>query len=201
MIDKLLRKILGEFHGILTKSGHPHLTELMGRFPALDRPLRQTDSTQFPVLEKLERYLVDVDSDYRHIVNCVIKLKSDLPWYQSYNESDFGKSFIQNYAYCELVGTRGPLNSDVVAGGLFVLGPGQLYPAHSHEAEEFYIPLIPDTLFQHCSGEDDPWINVCPGEVFHNRSWQPHAIKTQKKPMIVLYLWHGGKLVQKSRIH
>lgn len=202
MVDQHIA-FYGEFRDLLLSYVHPELKKLARYFPNVMEYRPVEPKTDFVVLQKLPGYLGFVDPAFAKFSNSFLNIWSQLQWFQSYTEADLSKAFIDNYAYCEIVGNRGPLFSEKFAAGIFLIGPDQLYPSHSHEACEFYFPLIPQTQFAHLDHDaaEIDWQSVQPGEFFYNQSWQPHAIRTGMKPMMVLYLWFGGVLVQKSTIH
>jgi Dimethlysulfonioproprionate lyase len=78
-----------------------------------------------------------------------------------------------------------------------MLGPETEYPAHSHEAEELYLPLAGRAWWR--SSESD-WRLRPPGTWIHHRSWTVHAMRTEREPLLAAYLWRAGDLSAKSRI-
>ncbi|MCH9664020.1 MAG: cupin domain-containing protein [Gammaproteobacteria bacterium] len=93
-----------------------------------------------------------------------------------------------NHAFVEVVGPDGHLAADNIRFGLFILGPGVYYPPHVHEAEEFYLILAGTAEWQQ---DDDAYRPVPPGQVVHNASMQPHAMRVRNEPLIVLWGWCG----------
>lgn len=120
-----------------------------------------------------------------------------LAWRQTYGAGDFGAKFLAGYGWSEFVGLRGPVASDRIACGVLVLAPGILYPAHSHEAEEVYLPVhgVADWM-----KGDGPFAAVPVGQGIHHPSWVPHAMRVGVEPVVALYLWRGGDLAAKSVI-
>jgi hypothetical protein len=127
----------------------------------------------------------------------LVSLASYLTWNQTYSAEDFGAGFLEKYGWTEFIGQRGPIASYRMACGVLLLGPEIEYPRHSHEAEEVYVPLTGPTLWQR---SDQDWTYRAPGRPVYHSSWVPHAMRTEKVPLLALYLWRGGDLVQKSRI-
>ncbi len=191
------RKLLTKVYAFLSGVDHPPLRTLLETLPAADSTIKSWAPVSFPVVNGIHGIIQKVDSRFSQLGECLEQLAIQLHWLQSYSKQDFGGVFLRNYAYTELVGLRGPWHSEVIACGLFIIGPGQIYPNHSHEAEEYYFPLIDGTEWQQNSGN---WVVKNAGDWVHNTSWQPHAIRTLENPMLVVYLWYGGKLVQKSKI-
>jgi mannose-6-phosphate isomerase-like protein (cupin superfamily) len=78
---------------------------------------------------------------------------------------------------------------------LIIIAANTSYPLHAHRIEEAYYILSGDAQWSH---DGEHWTRLAPGSVFHNRSWQSHAIRTGDQPMMAmgLYLppfgWEGG---------
>jgi hypothetical protein len=104
---------------------------------------------------------------------------------------------LQNYGWSEWIGQRGAFASDTIACGVLILGPETEYPAHSHEAEELYLPLAGHAAWR--SAESD-WRLRPPGAWIHHRSWTTHAMRTGAEPLLAAYVWRAGDLAAKSRI-
>ena len=111
--------------------------------------------------------------------------------------ADFGERFLQNYGWSEWVGQRGAFASDAIACGVLLLGPDIEYPAHSHEAEELYLPLAGHGWWR--SAQSD-WRLRAPGTWIHHPSWTTHAMRTGAEPLLAAYVWRAGDLTAKSRI-
>jgi len=107
------------------------------------------------------------------------------------------RNFLEKYGWTELIGLRGPITSNRVACGFLLLGPEIEYPQHCHESEEVYVPLTGQTLWQQ-SNQD--WVYRASGLPIYHASWALHAMRTETTPLLALYLWRGGNLVQKSRL-
>ncbi len=133
----------------------------------------------------------------RPLLNFLEAQASGLHWGQTYSAADFGLSFIDNYGWVELFGTRGHFINETMASGLLILGPDIVYPDHHHTAEELYVPLTGGTLWRKGQGG---FVERRAGEVIHHPSDVSHAMRTGGRPLVALYLWRGGPLAQKSTI-
>ena len=120
-----------------------------------------------------------------------------LQWRQTYGVADFGAAFLQGYGWAEFVGLRGPVASTRIACGVLVLGPGVVYPAHAHAAEEVYLPM--HGVAEWARG-DQGFVPVPVGQGIHHSPWVPHAMRVGAEPLVALYLWRGGDLAAKSVI-
>ena len=120
-----------------------------------------------------------------------------MAWGQTYAENDFGAGFLKRYAWSEFIGLRGPVPSERLACGILMLGPAVEYPRHRHEAEEVYIPLCGQTRWLR---GDQAWTLNELGRLIYHATWETHAMQTGPSPLLALYLWRTGNLVQKSLI-
>ncbi len=112
-----------------------------------------------------------------------------MDWRQTYPADSVGRDFLQNYGYSELLGPTGPLAAARIACGFLVLGPRTLYPRHSHEAEEIYVPLSGTARWQR---SDSEWVERVPGTVIYHASEEPHAMHTGDRPLLAIYVWRGA---------
>lgn len=115
------------------------------------------------------------------------KAQAVLSWRQSCRP-DAPDLYNDNHAFVELAGPDGHITADAIRFGLFILGPQVYYPPHVHEAEEFYIILSGTADWQQ---DDDPYRPVPPGEIVHNVSMQPHAMRVKSEPVIMFWGWCG----------
>lgn len=120
-----------------------------------------------------------------------------LQWRQTYGAEDFGADFLQGYAWAEFIGLRGPVPSERIACGVLLLGPGVVYPAHAHQAEEVYLPISGVAEWQR---GDATFAPVPVGQAVHHPAWMPHAMRVGTAPLAALYLWRGGDLAARSVI-
>ncbi len=163
--------------------------ELIAR-PQAARPL--------PIVSALEGLSRFAAPETRTLVEAVAALGGELDWRQTYTSADFGERFLQNYGWSEWMGKRGAFESEAIACGVLLLGPDTEYPAHSHQAEELYLPLAGHAWWR--SGQSD-WRLRPPGQWIHHPSWTTHAMRTAAEPLLAAYVWRAGDLTAKSRIH
>ena len=92
----------------------------------------------------------------------------------------------RKYAYCEVLGPRGPVGSDRLVLGFVLLAPRTTYPQHSHaEIEESYISVAG------AWSENDTAVHA-PGSLILNRPGQAHRITTADlDPCLLAYAWIG----------
>lgn len=141
-----------------------------------------------PVLAHLDEALVrvsdEVDGQLREAVSVVAARAA---WTRTAGYSS-DEALFAGYAHAML---RGPADDDTdpdgdVALGLVLLGPGVHYRAHHHPAEEYYLPLG-GIRWDHGDG----WVDEPAGELVQHEPWQPHAMRTDDRPVLLGYLWFG----------
>jgi hypothetical protein len=174
-----------------------HLRPFLANWPASDCKMRSIAPHYLPVLSWMPAAVKAAGKQTEFMVNRLASLADHLTWGQTYSAQDFGAGFLEKYGWTELIGLRGPIASERIACGVLFLGPQIEYPRHSHEAEEVYVPLTGQTLWQ-CGNQD--WGDRAPGLPIFHAAGLPHAMRTESVPLIALYLWRGGDLAQKSRI-
>jgi hypothetical protein len=158
---------------------------------------RPVVARSLPVVSSLQGLSPYAAPGTRALVEATATLAGDLDWRQTYSSADFGQRFLDNYGWSEWIGDRGAFISDAIACGVLMLGPDTEYPAHSHEAEELYLPLAGRAWWR--SGQSD-WRLRAPGTWIHHPSWTTHAMRTGREPLLAAYVWRAGDLSAKSRI-
>lgn len=96
------------------------------------------------------------------------------------------KALSQRYAYCEILGPRGPVLAERIILGFVLFAPNTIYPQHSHEEiEESYISVAG------AWSENDAAV-YAPGSLILNRSGDEHRITTgDLEPCLLAYAWTG----------
>jgi len=172
-------------------------TPFLADWPAKPFKTRTVAPRSLPVVACLAELAATADRETISVVKTLAAASEHLFWGQTYTPADFGRDFLQNYGWTELIGLRGPIASSTLACGFLLLGPDTLYPRHSHTAEEIYVPLSAPTFWT--QGAEDWIARPCGEPVFH-RSGLAHGMRTASTPLLALYLWRGGDLAEKSHI-
>jgi hypothetical protein len=193
--DGSLRALVGALRRLLEAAG-PRALPFLRDWPRdlTPRPFVARSLPVVSALDGLERFAA---SKTRALAQAVAALAGDLDWRQTYATADFGERFLQNYGWTEWAGKRGAFESDAIACGVLLLGPDIEYPAHSHEAEELYLPLAGHAWWR--SAQSD-WRLRAPGQWIHHACWTTHAMRTRAEPLPAAYVWRAGDLTAKSRI-
>lgn len=117
-------------------------------------------------------------------------LYPDLGWVQNpnYVSRPPDPDFLGNYGYAVLAGPGGLVESETLALGLLLLGPGTHYPTHRHPAVEIYVVAGGAAEWQKGA---EPWRREPVGAVIRHESMVPHATRTLALPLLAIYLWRG----------
>jgi hypothetical protein len=158
---------------------------------------RGRSARSIPVVAALHGLSHFAGPSTRALVGALEALAGELEWRQTYGLADFGERFLENYGFCEWIGQRGLFISDTIACGILLLGPETEYPAHSHEAEELYLPLAGRAYWRSAKSG---WRLHPPGVLIRHASWTTHAMRTGREPLLAAYVWRAGDLTAKSRI-
>ncbi len=159
--------------------------------------VRPRGARTLPVVSALEGLSRYAAPETQALVEAVAALARNLDWRQTYSSADFGERFLQNYGWSEWIGQRGMFESDAIACGVLLLGRETEYPAHSHEAEELYLPLAGHAWWR---AGDSEWRLRQPGRWIHHPAWTTHAMRTAQEPLLAAYVWRAGDLTAKSRL-
>ena len=137
-----------------------HIESFLADWPSANCITRSVLPHGLPVLSWLPAAVKAAGKNTEGIVKMLAALANHIAWGQTYSAQDFGVGFLEKYGWTELIGLRGPIASDGIACGFLFLGPQIEYPRHRHEAEEVYVPLTEQTLWQR-SNQD--WAYRAPG--------------------------------------
>lgn len=112
------------------------------------------------------------------------EVKDSLTWEYGYER--IAKALSQKYAYCEVLGPKGPVHCESLILGFVLFSPNTTYPQHSHqEIEESYISI------SGAWSENNAAV-FAPGSLILNRSGDEHRITTgDRDPVLLAYAWTG----------
>jgi hypothetical protein len=193
--------VLALAHRMLTSLEAPALRPFLAAWPlsgpSPPQPQAQHNADALPVLRWLPRIGADSVSFDSALVRSVCQAAPSLTWRQTYTTDEVEPAFLQNYAWCEILGPEGREIGAKISCGVVVLGPNTLYPLHRHEAEEIYVPLSGTAAWRQ---GDAVWRQRAPGTLIHHLSEEPHAMRTGQEPLMAMYLWRGADLSQKARL-
>lgn len=124
------------------------------------------------------------------LLRALERARPALRWMQnaSYKDDPLMQGYLRNSAFCELIGPRGPVGSELAAVGFLLIGPAIHYPSHSHPGEELYVVLCGDAEWQR---DGEGWRARPPGSWVHHAPGQGHATRTRARPLLALYCLCG----------
>lgn len=190
------RDLLGAARALLRGALPPHLQDFAAAIPETP-PARALAPRPLPVLAWRGELENKAAPETRALTAAVATAAEGLAWGQTYRAKDISEAFLARYGWCELLGQRGHFASEAIALGVLLLGPETAYPLHRHEAEEVYLVLSGTAGWRKGAAEERL---LPPGSVVHHPAWTPHAMRAAAEPLLALYLWRGGDLVQKSQL-
>jgi hypothetical protein len=144
-------ELLERFHVYLASIDDALVRDAVARI-RWDMPGRALQPRPLACLRHLDRAADLAPALAEPLVRLLAQHRDELHWGQTYSEADFGQSFVDNYGWLEVFGTRGHFANADVAAGILVLGPDVVYPDHHHVAEEIYIPLTGGTEWRKGEG-------------------------------------------------
>jgi quercetin dioxygenase-like cupin family protein len=194
--------LVGGMGRLLAGLHDPQLTSFLGDWPAASGPApadarADAASGPLPVLRWLPALCAAAPRWSSSWVASLAAAAPSLAWRRSYSAAAVGEAFYENYGWTELPGLTGPVPSAHLACGVLILGPHVSYPAHRHEAEELYIPLVGMARWRRGK---EAWTLRSPGDVIHHARHQAHAMQTGAEPLLALYLWRSENLAQSSQL-
>jgi dimethylpropiothetin dethiomethylase len=143
------------------------------------------DAASKPVAAHLPRALDQGERGaMQSMARALSRVSHELTWEYGYEQVP--KALARKYAYCEVLGPRGPVRTDRLVLGFVLFAPKTTYPQHSHhEIEESYISVAG------AWSENDVAVHA-PGSLILNRSGDEHRITTaEREPCLLAYAWIG----------
>ncbi|NBU13275.1 MAG: transcriptional regulator [Alphaproteobacteria bacterium] len=188
------RLILDSMHKLIRVLGGNEAVDFLFEWPNNPQP-REVHAKSLPVVDQLSNIKKSTLPDLSVLIDFFITYSPFFDWRQTYSLDDLGSEFLKNYGWVEIIGERGAFASTQIAAGFLMLGANTSYPLHTHDAEELYIPLAGHAEW---AKGNDTYTLKAPGTVIHHPSRVAHAMRTHSDPLIALYVWRNGDLIQKS---
>ena len=112
------------------------------------------------------------------------EVRDELTWEYGYEK--LSKALAQKYAYCEVLGPKGPVQCATLILGFVLFAPNTTYPQHAHlDIEESYISVAG-------AWSENNAAVFAPGSLILNRSGDEHRITTgDRDPCLLAYAWCG----------
>ena len=145
----------------------------------------ETPRTRLPVTAHLPRALdLGERGAMQGMARALREVSANLEWQYGYEK--LPKALVEKYAYCEILGPRGPVVADSLIIGFVLFAPATTYPQHSHtEIEESYISVAG-------SWSENNAAVFSPGSLILNTPGTNHRITTgEVDPCLLAYAWTG----------
>ena len=126
----------------------------------------------------------------RSILESFLELEPNVKWTRNpnYTADRIGEHFLENYAFCNVIGPGGFLETDRLMMGFLLLGPGAYYPKHFHPALEMYHPVCGEAFWSQSEGSEV--IHPSGTAVYHGEN-VIHTMRTAEQPLLALFTWLG----------
>lgn len=132
---------------------------------------------------------------YRKLINSIYDLNNIINWYPNPTFKDPNNA-IANESFCaNLIGKPREMqndpylfHSDIIVGGLFLMGSNKYYPEHYHPAYETWLILHGNAKWKLGNGD---WQIKKPGEHFTCNKNESHAIQMGEESLLALWAWTG----------
>ena len=149
-------------------------------------PVCFPEPSELPVCVHLDRVLDNARlATLAGFARVVERLRHRLAWRYGYEHVP--QELADRYAYCELIGPRGPVVTEAIIIGLVLFAPRCTYPQHSHQGiTESYVAV------SGAFSENDTGV-YAPGSIILNGPGEAHRITTGvTDPCLLLYAWTGA---------
>lgn len=169
------------------RSHRRHVRERLSAVIAANPLLRPRPPSRKPVTAHFARALdLGERGAMQGMARALRAVSSELHWEYGYER--LPRALSQKYAYCEVLGPKGPVWSDRVILGFVLFAPNTTYPQHSHEEiEESYISIAG-------AWSENNTAVYAPGSLILNRPGAAHRITTgDQDPCLLAYAWIGAE--------
>jgi quercetin dioxygenase-like cupin family protein len=161
------------------------------RVISLLKPLPRLDGSfprsTHPCTRYLDAALQAGNSSTSDLLDAIRPVAFDLPWYYTYSKRSDAPGLENEMAFAEIIGPQAPFKSENVCLGLTLIGPGTLYPSHTHPAIELYYVAAGVAKW---TANGVSTLNP-PGTFILHPSQVVHAMQTSQEPLLAVYSWSG----------
>ncbi|MBO3759091.1 dimethylsulfonioproprionate lyase family protein [Ciceribacter sp. L1K22] len=167
------------------RSHRKRVREILAGIIDADPPLLDREPASKPVVAHFGRAIdLGKRSVMANFSRALERLQEELTW--EYGYVRVPKTLERKYAYCEVLGPKGPVKSDALILGFVLFAPNTTYPQHSHKGiEESYLSIAG------AWSENDAAV-YAPGSLILNKAEQEHRITIgETEPCLLAYAWVG----------
>lgn len=125
---------------------------------------------------------------YSNIITMLQELGAKAYWRDTYAGTQISDRFMDQFGCYSLIGKNGFFHSTTMNAWMVYMPAGLYYPWHHHPAEEMYLCLAGEAVFKKQGSED---VTLGQGGIALHQSNQPHALETQKHPVLCYVVWRN----------
>ncbi len=122
------------------------------------------------------------------LVNLIRTVDREIAWTEGYRAQTDDETFLDNFAFGEIVGRAGIFYNEIVTIGLTLLGPQLYYKWHYHPAIELYYTLNGPSSWAINGGS---LIEKPAGSLILHPTMVIHATQSHEHPLLALWYWTG----------
>ena len=166
---------------------HPGLSGMLQEMvtqPPSPNPQLEAKTPYFK--KELDQSIQDMNGSTHSLKSLVNDLSANASWQDaSRGVPEFMK---KGYSFTEIIGQDGFFLHDSLRLGFFLQAPWIDYPAHAHDAEEWYLVLSGRAEWQ----IDDDVYQAEEGTIFHHPPTAGHRMLTFENPLLAIWIWTGA---------
>lgn len=167
------------------RSHRKRVREELSRIYAANPPVEMRAPGNKPVTAHFSRALdLGERGSMQGMARALREVRDTLTWEYGYEKVP--PALVKKYAYCEILGPRGPVQWPGLILGFVLFAPRTTYPQHSHsQIEESYISVAG-------AWSENNAAVYAPGSLILNRAGDEHRITTgEREPCLLAYAWAG----------
>ncbi|MDG4649822.1 dimethylsulfonioproprionate lyase family protein [Roseibacterium sp. SDUM158017] len=167
------------------RSHRKRVREELSKIFATNPPIDMRAPAIKPVTAHFSRALDLGERGYMQgMARALREVRDTLTWEYGYEKVP--PALARKYAYCEILGPRGPVSWPGLILGFVLFAPRTTYPQHSHsQIEESYISVAG-------AWSENNAAVYAPGSLILNRAGDEHRITTgEREPCLLAYAWAG----------
>jgi len=162
---------------------HDLFKKMIAKPPPLNPPLKKKSSS----------FQQDLETGIQSIPSSKISFKTNIDYLAhnvDWNDASRGvpEFTVKGYSVAEVIGKSGVYFHESLRLGLYIQPPSFDYPAHAHDAEEWYLILSGHAEWQ----IDGVSFQAQPGQVFRHPPEAGHRMITFNDPLLAIWIWTGA---------
>ena len=181
-----VNQIIDASLSLLRETDHPTTAWYADRVVELPRINTGDPSSAFPLGEFPDMSAICSPAGVS-LLETTERVINDLAWFRA-DEINVPPGWGHKAAVAQCIGPDGPIVAPDFRLGLFYIEPGTHYPAHWHQADEFYLVVAGSADWVMDGGDT---ATHAAGALVEIPSMTHHASTTTERPYFVLWGWRG----------